>query len=298
MVAGGPDPSQVAHEPSARSNQPADIEKRPGRRRIIGLPLRLVTFDRWGHRRLGALLEGEVVDLPDLVGHPAFPTTMEALVSSNGGTVLDAARAALERDEAATLVVTGARLLPPILPTSLRSRDTIEGVRRVAGPGDQVPWPAGAGWLEYDPRIAAILGRGVRDADSSREVEDAVFGYTLVSDFAIRDGSGDPTPRPDGLPVAIGPCILTADEIDPQTEFVTVRVDGDQWAKGNLNGTAHDLLEEVAAASRLEALEPGEAFAASPLASLELDHRIWPGAEIELEAERIGILRTKVDRKG
>ncbi|HET6776794.1 MAG TPA: fumarylacetoacetate hydrolase family protein [Actinomycetota bacterium] len=254
-----------------------------------------MTFDRWGHRRLGALLEGEVVDLPDLVGHPAFPTSMEALVSSNGGTVLDAARAALERDEAATLVVKGARLLPPILPTSLRSRDTIEGVRRVAGPGDQVPWPAGAGWLEYEPRIAAILGRSVRDAGSSREVEHAVFGYTLVSDFAVRDGSGDPTPRPEGLPVAIGPCVLTADEIDPQTEFVTVRVDGDQWAKGNLNGTAHDLLDEVAAASRLEALEPGEAFAASPLASLELDHRIWPGAEIELEAERIGILRNRID---
>jgi hypothetical protein len=51
----------------------------------------------------------------------------------------------------------------------------------------------------------------------------------------------------------------------------------------------------VAAASRLEALEPGEAFAASPLASLELDHRIWPGAEIELEAERIGILRNRID---
>jgi hypothetical protein len=258
--------------------------------------LRLVTFDRWGHRRLGALLEGEVVDLPDLVGHPAFPTSMEALVSSNGGTVLDAARAALERDEAATLVVKGARLLPPILPTSLRSRDSAEGVRRVAGPGDHVPWPAGAGWLEYEPRIAAILRRGVRGAGSSREIEDVVFGYTLVSDFAVRDGSGDPTPRPDGLPVAIGPCILTADEIDPQSVFVTVRVDGDQWAKGNLNGTAHDLLEEVAAASRLEALEAGEAFAASPLAFP--DHRIWPGAEIELEAEGIGVLRNRIDRQG
>src|SRR4029453_14786198 len=218
MVAGAPDPPQVAHEPPQRSNRPTDIEKRPGRRRIIGLPLRLVTFDRWGHRRLGALLEGEVGDLPDLVGHPAFPTTMEALVSSNGGTVLDAARAALERDEAATLVVKGARLLAPILPTTLRSRDTIEGVRRVAGPGDPVPWPGGGGWVEGDPRVAALLGRGVRDAASSRDVGDAGFGYTLVSDFAVRDGSGDPTPRPDGLPVAIGPCVLTADEIDPQTE--------------------------------------------------------------------------------
>jgi 2-keto-4-pentenoate hydratase/2-oxohepta-3-ene-1,7-dioic acid hydratase in catechol pathway len=239
-----------------------------------------------------------VVDLPDLVGHPAVPTTMEALVSSNGGTVLDAARAALERDEAAALVVKEARLLPPILPTSLRSRDSAEGVRRVAGPGDQVPWPAGAGWLEYEPRIAAILRRGVRGAATAQEAADSVFGYTLVSDFAVRDGSGDPTPRPDGLPVAIGPCVLTADEIDPQTVFMTVRVDGEQWAKGNLNGTARDLLDGVAAASRLEALEAGEAFAASPLTFPELDHRIWPGAEIELEAEGIGVLRNRIARQG
>ena len=66
-------------------------------------PLRLVTFDRRGHRRLGAILEGEVVDLPDAVGHPAFPATLERLVTSNGGTVLDAARAALERDDACGL---------------------------------------------------------------------------------------------------------------------------------------------------------------------------------------------------
>ena len=42
--------------------------------------MRLVTYDRGGQRRLGAILEGEVVDLPDAVGHPAFPTTLEGLV--------------------------------------------------------------------------------------------------------------------------------------------------------------------------------------------------------------------------
>ena len=52
----------------------------------------------------------------------------------------------------------------------------------------------------------------------------------------------------------------------------------------------------MAAASRLEALEAGEAFAASPLAFP--DHRIWPGAEIELEAEGIGVLRNRIDRQG
>ena len=46
--------------------------------------MRLVTYDRGGARRLGAWVDGTVVDLPDAVGHPSFPTTMEALVEHNG----------------------------------------------------------------------------------------------------------------------------------------------------------------------------------------------------------------------
>src|SRR5438477_298337 len=52
-------------------------EKWPLSRSIIALPVRLVTFDRKGHRRLGALVGAQVVDLPEAVGHPAFPSTME-----------------------------------------------------------------------------------------------------------------------------------------------------------------------------------------------------------------------------
>lgn len=258
-------------------------------------PLRLVTFDRRGHRRLGAFLGGKVVDLTDLVGHPAFPTTMEALVSGNGGTVLDAARAALERDEADAFVVPGARLLAPLLPTSLRSRDAADAARRVIGPDDEVPWPQGAGWLQYEPKIVAILRRPVHGL-GTEEAPGAVFGYTLVNDWAVRDASGDPTPRPEGLPVAIGPCVVTPDEIDPQTVFVTVRVDGEEWVKGNLNGVARSLLQAVAQASRSEDLAAGEAFASAPFDIPGFEQRIWPGAEIELDAEGIGVLANRIGR--
>ncbi|MEW6059248.1 MAG: fumarylacetoacetate hydrolase family protein [Actinomycetota bacterium] len=254
-----------------------------------------MTFDRRGHRRLGAFLGEEIVDLPETVGHPAFPATMEALVSSNGGTVLDAARAALERDEAERFVVTNARLLPPLLPSSLRSRDAQDGVRRVIGPHDEVPWPDGAGWLEYEPKIVAILRRPVRGLGAD-EAPGAVFGYTLVNDWTVRGATGDPTPRPEALPIAIGPCVVTPDEIDPQTIFVTVRVDGEEWVKGNLNGTGQRLLASVAQASRIEELLPGEAFASSPFEISGLEQRIWPGAEIELEAEGIGILCNRIGR--
>ncbi|MBI3648003.1 MAG: fumarylacetoacetate hydrolase family protein [Actinobacteria bacterium] len=257
--------------------------------------MRLVTFDRRGHRRLGAILGGEVVDLPDAVGHPAFPATLEALVAASGGTVMDAARAALERDDAAASVVPQARVLTPLFPTSLISPDSFEVERKVVGPEQEVPWPDGAAWLDYEPKVAAVLGRESRNVEPD-QIRANVFGYTLVNDWTARMANGDPMPTAGGLPIAIGPCIVTADEIEPQTMFVEVKVDGRQIAKGNLNGAARNLLEVVSGASRLGELERGDAFALSPFGGVGEDpsRQLWPGAEIELGAEGIGTLRNRL----
>ena len=124
--------------------------------------MRLVTYDRGGQRRLGAILEGEVVDLPDAVGHPAFPTTLEGFVTSSRGTVMDAAVAALERDDAHACDVSRPRILTPLFPRSLISPGSMEIPRMTVGPEHEVPWPSGAAWLEYEPKVAAVLGREAR----------------------------------------------------------------------------------------------------------------------------------------
>jgi 2-keto-4-pentenoate hydratase/2-oxohepta-3-ene-1,7-dioic acid hydratase in catechol pathway len=90
--------------------------------------------------------------------------------------------------------------------------------------------------------------------------------------------------------------VVTADEIDPQTTFVTVRVDGEEWVKGNLNGTELGLLRDVARASLHERLGPGDTFASGPFEIAGLEQRLWPGAEVELEAEGIGVLRNRLGR--
>jgi 2-keto-4-pentenoate hydratase/2-oxohepta-3-ene-1,7-dioic acid hydratase in catechol pathway len=239
-----------------------------------------------------------VVDLPDLIGHPAYPTTMERLVRSNGGTVLDAARAALEREETDGFVVADARLLAPLIPTALRTADALAGARPVVGPEDLVPWPAGAAWLELRPKIAAVLRRPVEDPLGRADVPSVVFGFTLVGDFLIHAESGDPQPTPEASPVALGPCIVTPEEIDPQTAYVTVRVDEAEWAKGNLNGTARALLADVVSASREGHLDAGEAFASGPFELERFEQRLWPGALLEVEAEGIGVLRTRLGRPG
>ena len=267
--------------------------------------MRLVTYDRRGHRRLGAILDGRVVDLPDVVGHPAFPTTLEAFVQSSRGTVLDAARAALAREDVTQHVVTQARILPPLFPRSLLSPAPPGSVaaaggadleRRIAGPEQEIPWPAGAAWLDYEPKVAAVLGLEAADVAVPDDVHDLVFGYTLVSDWVARDDSGDPLGTSDGVPIAIGPCVVTADECEPQSVFLYAKVDGRDLAKGNLNGAAMSLFELIAAASRTATLERADAFALGPFPNRDDDpsRRLWPGALVELAAEGIGTLRNRL----
>jgi hypothetical protein len=261
--------------------------------------MRLVTYDRRGHRRLGAIFGGEVVDLPDAVGHPAFPTTLEALVASSGGTVMDAARAALERrDEAERAVVKQARILPPLFPTSLLMPHASGVERRIVGPEQAVPWPADAAWIEYEPKVAAVLGHETANT-SVDDVRPNVFGYTLVSDWSAHDATGDPISTSDALPLAIGPCVVTADELDPQSMVMQAKVDGEELAKGNLNGAAENLYRLISDASAIAPLERGDAFALGPFGGADLDpsRRLWPGALIELAAEGIGTLRNRLSSR-
>ena len=190
--------------------------------------MRLVTYDRGGQRRLGAIVEGEVVDLPDAVGHPAFPTTLEGLVSSSRGTVMDAARAAVTATDVHEWRIRQPRILTPLFPTSLLSPGSSDVERRLVGPEQEVPWPEGAAWLEYEPKIAAVLGLEARRIEPE-DIGRHIFGYTLVSDWTARDASGAPVSSAEGVPIAIGPCVVTVDELDPQTMFVQVKIDGDDF---------------------------------------------------------------------
>jgi 2-keto-4-pentenoate hydratase/2-oxohepta-3-ene-1,7-dioic acid hydratase in catechol pathway len=265
----------------------------------FGSLMRLVTYDRGGHRRLGAILGGEVVDLPDAVGHPAFPTTLEALVSSSRGSVMDAARAALERDEAMEHVSKRARVLAPLFPRSLLAPGALEVDRRIVGPEEEIPWPEGAAWLDYEPLIAAILGAEATAA-TPEQVRGDVFGYTLVGSWTARAADGDPVETAEDLPVAIGPCIVTADDVDPQTMWVQLKLDGQEKLKGNLNGTAASLFSAISEISAGSALERGDAYALGPFSG-RMDSptlELWPDALVELGAEGIGTLRNKVAGRG
>ncbi len=78
--------------------------------------------------------------------------------------------------------------------------------------------------------------------------------------------------------------------------FLQAKVEGEEMAKGNLNGAARSLFAMIAAASRGTTLERADAFALGPFPAKDDDpgRRLWPGATVELAAEGIGTLRNRL----
>ena len=293
--------------------------------------MRLVTYERDGGRRLGALVGDLMIDLPDAVGDPDFPATMEALVDA-GPAALDRARDATGATDVSGSAVADARLLVPILPGSLRDflafEDHVQAGaarrsepvpeawyempiyykgnhRSVYGPDDEIPWPSFTEELDYELEVAAILGGRGRDLD-----EDAaaglIFGYTLMNDWSARDiqrkemaGRLGPAKGKD-FATSLGPCIVTPDEFAPASAKLEARVDGAVWSAGDLGRARWTFPQMIAHVSRDEDVWPGDLYGSGTFGGgcgLDLGRFLWPGALVELDADGIGILRNRVGPK-
>ena len=293
--------------------------------------MRLVTYAREGDRRLGALSGDAVVDLLGLVGAPGFPETMERLVEA-GDDALSAARDALEQRDLEPHVVPDARLLVPILPASLRDflafEDHVEAGsarrgepvpeawyempiyykgnhRSVYGPDEEIPYPSFTEELDYELEVACILGGRGRDLNEA-DAAQLIFGYTLMNDWSARDIQRKemavrlgPAKGKD-FATSLGPCIVTADELDPSSVTLRARVNGETWSEGSLGDMHWTFPQMIAHVSRDEDVWPGDLYGSGTFGGgcgLDLGKFLEPGAVVELEAPGIGVLRNTVGPK-
>ncbi|KQZ08343.1 hydroxylase [Agromyces sp. Root1464] len=203
---------------------------------------------RWEH--LGVLGEGFVVD-----AHvERFPDELTVLdVLRMGLTELpgiaDAAAAAADSEPARRTPLGDVRLLPPIVPPSVRDfvafEEHVEGVVRSVsgGQGVDAEWyefptfyftnphsviatgatvhPPVTERLDFELEVAAVIG-GVEGSDGSNldpvEAADHIFGYTIFNDWSARDIQAremkvrlGPCKGKD-FATTLGPWIVTADE--------------------------------------------------------------------------------------
>ena len=95
-----------------------------------------------------------------------------------------------------------------------------------------------------------------------------------------------------------GTCLVTADEIpDPYALEMKVRVNGEEWGRGNSRCMKWKFEDCIAHVARSETLHPGEFFGSGTVGNgcgLEQLRFLTPGDVVELEVERIGVLRNRV----
>jgi 2-keto-4-pentenoate hydratase/2-oxohepta-3-ene-1,7-dioic acid hydratase in catechol pathway len=191
-------------------------------------------------------------------------------------------------------------------PPYYRSND-----RSVVGPDAEVRIPRGCERFDYELEWGVVIGREGRDI-SAAEAGAYIAGYTIFNDFSARDIQlaemrsrlGPAKGKNFDTGNAIGPCLVTPDELpDPYELTMTARVNGVEWSRAR-SGEAYwrfeQLIEHI---SRDETLYPGDFIGSGTCSGadgmgcgLEQGRFLSPGDVVELEVERIGVLRNRVTK--
>ena len=174
----------------------------------------------------------------------------------------------------------------------------------VIGPDEDVVWPDYAELLDYEMEFGCFIGRGGKNIPEG-DAQDYIFGYSIFNDVSARDAQT--IEMPGGLGPAkgkdfdtgniIGPCIVTADEVDPYALDMIVRVNGEERSRGS-SSTMHWKFEDIIAhVSQSETLHPGEFLASGTVgggSGLEQERYLEDGDVMELEVTGIGVLKNRI----
>ena len=167
--------------------------------------------------------------------------------------------------------------------------------------------------LDYELELGIVIGQGGRDIPPGRAWEH-VAGFTIVNDLSARDlqrvemSVGLGPAKGKDFATAVGPWLVTRDEFadriagESLTLGMSARVNGRELSRGNVSSLHHSIPQLIAHASRDVDLHPGDLLATGTVGTgciLELGPEntsgwLKPGDIVELEIERLGVLRTRI----
>ena len=188
----------------------------------------------------------------------------------------------------------------------------------VFGQGDEIPYPHYTDAMDYELEIAVVIGRGGMNI-KAEDAENHIFGYTIFNDWSARDvqrkemAVGLGPAKGKDFASAFGPVIVTREAIADRSTGrpgvynleMLARVNGVEMSRGNFKDMHWSFGEIVARASDSVMLHPGDIIGSGTVGTgclLELTKFQGPwlkeGDIVELEVERIGVLKNTVGRKG
>lgn len=187
----------------------------------------------------------------------------------------------------------------------------------VFGAEETVPHPGFSGALDYELEVACVLGKAGRDL-SPEEAAGHIFGYCVMNDWSARDvqqremRAGLGPAKGKDFATSLGPWIATPDELADRHAgrpgvydlAMTARVNGVERSRGSMKDLYYSFGEMIARASQDVYLLPGEVCGSGTVGGgclLELTQGkgpwLEPGDIVELEVERLGVLRNRVGEK-
>ncbi|MBI3972594.1 MAG: fumarylacetoacetate hydrolase family protein [Chloroflexi bacterium] len=199
----------------------------------------------------------------------------------------------------------------------------------VYGHDEEIPYPSATHALDFELEVAVVIGEGGRNIPVER-ADEHIAGFTIMNDWSARDiqreemkvGLG-PAKGKD-FATSLGPWLVTPDELADRREpapprngsssagrpgdgrergyhyrlEMNARVDGNEVSRGNLVDLYWTFAEMIAYASRDCTLYPDEVIGSGTVGTgclLELGLPwLKPGQVVELEVERLGVLRNTV----
>jgi fumarylacetoacetate (FAA) hydrolase len=184
----------------------------------------------------------------------------------------------------------------------------------VFGHEDTIPYPPYTNAMDYELEIAAVIGRGGMNI-KAEDAEEHIFGYTIFNDWSARDvqrkemAVGLGPAKGKDFASSLGPLIVTREAIADKAAGrpgvydleMIARVNGREFSRGNWKDMHWSFGEIIARVSDSVMLYPGDVIGSGTVGTgclLELTKFQGPwlqhGDVVELEVERIGVLRNTV----
>ncbi len=172
----------------------------------------------------------------------------------------------------------------------------------IVGPEDPIPYPYYSEMMDLELEIGIVVGAHGRNL-TFEQAKQAIAGYTILIDPSVRDPQfRDREPFAMGKRkhwcTVLGPCLVTADEVDEANMDVRLTVDGEVWFEGNTSAPRSFLAEHlVAYTSDNEPIFPGDVLGTGTVSwSCSMDTKRWPkvGQTVRFDVQGIGTLEHKI----
>ena len=170
----------------------------------------------------------------------------------------------------------------------------------LAADGDEVRLMPDYVEYDYEAELVVVMGKPARNV-TEEDALDYVFGYTCGNDLSTRDlqfvrsNQWVLSKTFDGF-APIGPCVVTADSIDPNNLRIGSVVNGEVRQDSNTSDLIFSVAQIIADLSKHFTLLPGDLiFTGTPQGVMHgypADQKNWlkPGDQVDIIIENIGTL--------